>query len=59
MIKINIKTDWGPQILCLIRLCTSLLGRGWDTLSEPIRTLLRSAKIYLRSAKVYLHSANI
>ena len=28
------------ELLCLFRLFTSLLGRGWDTLSEPIRTLL-------------------
>jgi hypothetical protein len=33
------------EILCLIRLFSSLLGRGWDTLSEPIRTLLRSANV--------------
>ncbi len=33
------------EILCLFRLFTSLLGRGWDTLSEPIRTLLNSANI--------------
>ncbi len=31
------------EILCLIRLFSSLLGRGWDSLSEPIRTLLHSA----------------
>ncbi len=31
------------EILCLIRLFTSLLNRGWDPLSEPIRTFLRSA----------------
>ena len=35
------------EILCLLRLFSSLLGRGWDTLSEPIRmalsTLLQSA----------------
>jgi hypothetical protein len=31
------------EILCLYRLFSSLLGRGWDTLSEPIRTLLHSA----------------
>ena len=31
------------EILCLFRLFSSLLGRGWDTLSEPIRTLLQSA----------------
>jgi hypothetical protein len=28
------------EVLCLFRLFSSLLGRGWDTLSEPIRTLL-------------------
>jgi hypothetical protein len=33
------------EILCLIRLFSSLVGRGWDTLSEPIRTLLHSANI--------------
>ena len=32
------------ELLCLFRLFSSLLGRGWDTLSEPIRTLLQSAK---------------
>jgi hypothetical protein len=37
------------EILCLFRLFSSLLGqysllgRAWDTLSEPIRTLLHSA----------------
>ena len=31
------------EILCLFRLFSSLFGRGWDTLSEPIRTLLHSA----------------
>ncbi len=31
------------EILCLFRLFSSLLGWGWDTLSEPIRTLLQSA----------------
>ena len=31
------------ELLCLFRLFSSLLGRGWDTLSEPIRTLLQSA----------------
>jgi hypothetical protein len=31
------------EILCLFRLFSSLLGRGWDTLSEPIRALLHSA----------------
>jgi hypothetical protein len=35
------------EILCLFRLFSSLLGRGWDTVSEPIRTavstLLQSA----------------
>jgi hypothetical protein len=30
------------EILCLYRLFSSLLGRGWDTLSEPIRALLHS-----------------
>lgn len=30
------------EILCLFRLFSSLMGRGWDTLSEPIRTLLHS-----------------
>ena len=32
------------ELLCLFRLFSSLLGRGWDTLSEPIRTLLQSVK---------------
>ena len=32
------------ELLCLFRLFSSLLGRGWDTLSEPIRMLLQSAK---------------
>ena len=35
------------EILCLFRLFSSLLGRGWDTVSEPLRavlsTLLQSA----------------
>jgi hypothetical protein len=35
------------EILCLFRLFSSLLGRGWDPFSEPIRafvgTLLQSA----------------
>jgi hypothetical protein len=31
------------EILCLYRLFSSLLSRGWDILSEPIRTLLHSA----------------
>jgi hypothetical protein len=31
------------EILCLFRLFSSLLGRGWDTLSEPIRSLLHFA----------------
>ena len=30
------------EILCLYRLFSSLLGRDWDTLSEPIRALLHS-----------------
>ncbi len=33
------------EILCLFRLFASLLNRDWDTLSEPIRTLLRSVNI--------------
>ncbi len=33
------------EILCLFRLFSSLLGRGWDTLSEPIRALLQLAHI--------------
>ena len=32
------------ELLCLFRLFSSLLGRGWDTVSEPIHTLLQSAK---------------
>jgi hypothetical protein len=28
------------EILCLFRLFSSLLGRGWDSLFEPIRPLL-------------------
>ena len=31
------------EVLCLYRLFSSLLGRGWDTLSEPIRAILHSA----------------
>jgi hypothetical protein len=31
------------ELLCLFRLFSSLLGRGWDTLSEPIRSLLHFA----------------
>jgi hypothetical protein len=31
------------ELLCLFRLFSSLLGRGWDTLSEPIHALLQSA----------------
>src|ERR1700744_6000038 len=27
------------EVLCLFRLFSSLLGRGWDTLSEPIRKM--------------------
>jgi hypothetical protein len=30
------------EVLCLFRLFSSLLGQGWDTLSEPIRTLLQT-----------------
>jgi hypothetical protein len=33
------------EVLCLYRLFSSLLGRGWDPLSEPIRALLHSANI--------------
>jgi hypothetical protein len=32
------------ELLCLFRLFSSLLGHGWDTLSEPIRTLLQSVR---------------
>jgi hypothetical protein len=32
------------ELLCLFRLFSALLGRGWDVLSEPIRTLLESVK---------------
>jgi hypothetical protein len=32
------------EIICLFRLFTSLLGRGWATLSEPMHTLLHSAQ---------------
>jgi hypothetical protein len=28
------------ELLCLFRLFSSLLGRGWDTLSEPIHTIV-------------------
>jgi hypothetical protein len=35
------------ELLCLFRLFSSLLGRGWDTLSEPIHTLLNT---FLQSA---------
>jgi hypothetical protein len=31
------------EILCLYRLFSSLLGRGWEALSLPIHTLLHSA----------------
>jgi hypothetical protein len=30
------------ELLCLFRLFSSLLGRGWDMLSAPIHTLLQS-----------------
>ena len=30
------------EILCLFRLFSSLLGRGWDTVSEPLRAVLRT-----------------
>jgi hypothetical protein len=32
------------ELLCLFRLFTSLLGRGWDTLSGPIHILLQSVR---------------
>jgi hypothetical protein len=32
------------EILCLYRLFASLLGRGWDTLSGPLRALLHFAQ---------------
>lgn len=31
------------ELLCLFRLFTSLSGRGWGALSEPIRAILHSA----------------
>lgn len=31
------------EILCLFRLFTSLMGRGWQILSDPIHEFLRSA----------------
>jgi hypothetical protein len=33
------------EILCLFRLFSSLLGWGWDRLSEPIRMLLQLANL--------------
>jgi hypothetical protein len=30
------------ELLCLFRLFTSLLGRGWDILSEPIHTVVNT-----------------
>jgi hypothetical protein len=33
------------EILCLFRLFASLLGRGWETLSAPIHSLLHSAQL--------------
>ena len=30
------------EVLCLFRLFSSLLGRGWDTLSEPIHTVVNT-----------------
>jgi hypothetical protein len=30
------------EVLCLFRLFSSLLGRGWDVPSEPIRTVLNA-----------------
>jgi hypothetical protein len=32
------------ELLCLFRLFSSLLGRGWDTVFEPIHTLIQSVK---------------
>src|SRR5574337_1018012 len=32
------------EILCVIRLFTSLTGRGWDTLFGPIHDILRQAQ---------------
>jgi hypothetical protein len=31
------------EMLCLFRLFSSLVGRGWDTLFEPLRTVLHFA----------------
>ena len=30
------------EVLCLFRLFSSLLGQGWDTLSEPIHTVVNN-----------------
>jgi hypothetical protein len=30
------------ELLCLFRLFSSLFGRGWDTLSEPIHTVVNT-----------------
>ena len=30
------------ELLCLFRLFSSLLGRGWDTLFEPIHTVVKT-----------------
>jgi hypothetical protein len=44
------------EILCLFRLFasllgrTSLLGRGWDAVSEPVRSLLAPILALLHSA---------
>jgi len=32
------------ELLCLIRLFTSLMGRGWETLSGPIDDILQQAQ---------------
>ncbi len=32
------------ELLCLFRLFSSLLGRGWNIVAEPIHTLLQSAR---------------
>ena len=33
------------EILCLFRLFTSLLGRGWETLSTPIHSLINAVQL--------------
>ena len=39
------------ELLCLFRLFTSLLGRGWTTLAAPLHTFLQSAQSLLQSAQ--------